>query len=114
MNPSINDYLFSELTTNVNEQIAIIENAVYYEQILKALESDAAISYYQQKMFSYNYLELSTLENISFSYFLESIIDLQILVKSLKRKVVMSLERAYTNLSYRSKEEYGKINTCFM
>lgn len=109
INPSVNDYLFSNITSNANEQIAIIENAVFYEQIFRALKSDSAKAYYKRKLLSHDFLKMDTLENTAFFYFLKSIIELNILEKSLKRKVIISLERAYGNLNYRFKEEYGKI-----
>lgn len=109
INPSVNDYLFSEITSNINEQIAIIENAVYYEQVFRALKSDTAVQYYKEKLYSYNYLKMDTLKNTPFFYFLKSIIEFNIMEISLKRKVTISLERAYGNLSEQYREEYGKI-----
>lgn len=109
INPSINDYLLSELTSNTNEQIAIIANAVYYEQIFKALKSDATKSYYRQKLCSGDYLKMDTLENSPFFYFLKSVVDLHVLDKSIEQKVALSLEHACGSLSYRAKEEYDKI-----
>lgn len=109
INPSVNDYLFSEITLNPNEQIAIIENAVFYEQIFRALKSDTAKLHYMKKLCSYDFLEMSTLKNTAFFYFLKSIVELHILDRSLKSKTAISLERAYRSLSYQDREEYGQI-----
>lgn len=109
INPSVNDYLFSEIALNSNEQIAIIENAVFYEQIFRALKSDTAKLHYRKKLCSYNFLKMDTLKNTAFFYFLKSIVELHILDRALKRKTTISLERAYTSLSYQDKEEYGQI-----
>lgn len=86
IHPSVNDYLFSEITLNCNEQIAIIENAVFYEQIFRALKSDTAKLHYRKKLCSYDFLKINTLKNTAFS-----------------------LERAYGSLSYQDREEYGQI-----
>ena len=109
INPSVNDYLFSEITSNPNEQIAIIDNAVFYEQIFRALKSDMAKLHYRKKLCSYDFIKMDTLKNTAFFYFLKSIVELHILDKSLKSKTTISLERAYGNLSYQDKEEYGQI-----
>ncbi|WP_186423815.1 restriction endonuclease [Lacrimispora celerecrescens] len=109
INPSVNDYLFSEITSNPNEQIAIIDNAVFYEQIFRALKSDTAKLHYRKKLCSYDFIKMDTLKNTVFFYFLKSIVELHILDRSLKRKTTISLERAYGNLSYQDKEEYGQI-----
>ena len=109
INPSVNDYLFSEITLNSNEQIAIIENAVFYEQIFRALKSDIAKLHYRKKLCSYDFLKMDTLKNTAFFYFLKSIVELHILDRSLKRKTTISLERAYGSLSYQDREEYGQI-----
>ena len=109
INPSVNDYLFSEITLNSNEQIAIIENAVFYEQIFRALKSDTAKLHYRKKLCSYDFLKINTLKNTAFFYFLKSIVELHILDRSLKRKTTISLERAYGSLSYQDREEYGQI-----
>ncbi|NLB43272.1 MAG: hypothetical protein GX815_13675, partial [Clostridiales bacterium] len=66
INPSVNDYLFSEITLNSNEQIAIIENAVFYEQIFRALKSDTAKLHYRKKLCSYDFLKINTLKNTAF------------------------------------------------
>lgn len=109
INPSVNDYLFSEITLNPNEQIAIIENAVFYEQIFRALKSDTAKLHYMKKLCSYDFLEMSTLKNTAFFYFLKSIVELHILDRSLKSKTAISLESAYRSVSYQDREEYGQI-----
>ena len=109
INPSVNDYLFSEITSNPNEQIAIIENAVFYEQVFRVLKSDTAKSHYKKKLCSSDFLKMDTLKNTAFFYFLKSIVELHIMDISLKRKIIISLERAYGNLSYQDKEEYWQI-----
>jgi predicted AAA+ superfamily ATPase len=109
INPSVNDYLFSEITLNSNEQIAIIENAAFYEQIFRALKSDTAKLHYRKKLCSYDFLKINTLKNSAFFYFLKSIVELHILDRSLKRKTTISLERAYESLSYQDRGEYGQI-----
>ncbi|MEG0528290.1 MAG: hypothetical protein RR531_12320 [Longicatena sp.] len=57
INPSVNDYLYSEITSNPNEQVAIIDNAVFYEQIFRALKSDIAKLHYRKKLCSYDFLK---------------------------------------------------------
>lgn len=109
INPSVNDYLFSEITANPNEQIAIIDNAIFYEQIFRALKSDVAKVYYRNRLHSFDFLEMDTLSNNAFFYFLKSIVDFNILDISLKDKVKISLECAHENLGYQYREDYGII-----
>lgn len=109
INPSVNDYLLSEIISNPNEQIAIIDNAVFYEQIFKVLKSDTAKSHYKEKLCFVDFLKMDTMENTAFFYFLKGIVELHILDMSLKHKTIISLERAYANLRYRDREEYGQI-----
>lgn len=109
INPSVNDYLLSELTVNESEQIHIINNAVFFEQILKIELSESAIEHLIKKLINEDLLQLSTLENSSFYYFIKSIIKYQIYDVGLKRKLKFSIERAFANLNYRSKQEYGVL-----
>lgn len=109
INPSINDYMRSELMANESEQILIIDNAVYFEQIFKMLLSDYSKEHYLKKFTQENLLKLKTLENSGFYYFIKSVVIYNIYEKTLEEKVKFSLERAYTNLNYNSKDEYGDI-----
>jgi hypothetical protein len=109
INPSVNEYLYSEITSNTNEQISIIENALYFEQVFRALKSDTTKAYFRDKMSTYNYLDMNTLMNNSFFYFLKSVVEMNILDISLKSKVVNSLEQAYQTICAESVLEYDEI-----
>jgi len=109
INPSINDYLLSELSLNSIEQIAIIDNAVYFEQIFKVIKSDEAKKHFIEKLLNQNILKLEVLQNSTFFYFVKAIIDLNVFEKRLSKTVKFALERVYTNLSYISKSDYGTL-----
>jgi len=106
--PSINDYLRSELSSNTNEQISIIDNAYYFEQILRMNFSDDAKAHITKKLIYEDILKLETIENSSFFYFVKCVVEFKILDKRLAKKVRFALERADTNLSYKNKGEYGE------
>ena len=109
VNPSINDYLRSELSSNLNEQISIIDNAFYFEQILKVLLSDEAKRYFTNKLICEDLLKIETLENSSSFYFIKCIVEFGIFEKVLIKKVRFALESAYINLNNKSEDEYGKL-----
>lgn len=109
INPSVNDYLFSEIIENPNEQIAIIDNALFYEQVFRVLKSDAAKLHYKNRLHFFDYLEMDTLFNNAFFYFLKSIVELNILDATLKNKTRTSLEHAHEKIRYQDREDYGNI-----
>lgn len=109
INPSINDYLFSEIIANQNEQITIIDNAIFYEQIFRVLKSDVAKLHYKKRLRLFDYLEMDTMFNNAFFYFLKSIVELNILDRALKNKTKRSLERAHERIRYQDREDYGNI-----
>ena len=109
MNPSINDYLLSELSSNANEQISIIDNTVYFEQILKVLLSREAIMHFLTKFNNENFLKLEVLENLSYFYFLKCIVNHNFFKSELTNSVKIALERAYQNLNYKAIAEYDEL-----
>ena len=113
VNPSINDYLRSQIKNNCAEQLAIIDNAMYVEQIDKVLLSDESIAHFIDKIYQDDFLKIATLENSAFYYFLKYVVKLNLLDKRLKSKVVLSLEGAYKNLEDSNREDYGIIISKF-
>ena len=108
-NPSINDYLLAELSLNTNEQITIIDNAIYFEQMLKGIKSEEAKEYFIDKLVNKDLLTLEVLENSAHFYFIKSIVLYNILDMRLSNRVGIALEGAYANLSYSKKDEYGTL-----
>lgn len=109
INPSVNDFLFSEILANPNEQITIIDHALFYEQIFRVLKSDAAKLHYKNRLHCFDYFEMGTLFNNAFFYFLKSIVELNILDVTLKNKVRTALEYAHKKIRYLDREDYGTI-----
>jgi hypothetical protein len=109
VNPSINDFLHSQIENNIAEQLAIIDNAIYFEQIEKVLLSDEAKDHLIERIYQDDFLKMATLENSVFYYFLKYVVKYNLFDKSLEGKVLLSLERAYTDLKYSCREEYGGI-----
>lgn len=109
INPSVNDYLFSEIESNINEQIAIIDNAVFYEQIFRVLKSEAAKEFYKNKLCQGNFTTINTLKNNAFFYFLKSVVELHILDAILKNEVTDSLECMYKKMWYQDRKGYGQV-----
>lgn len=69
INPSVNDYLFSEIIENPNEQIAIIDNALFYEQVFRVLKSDAAKLHYKNRLHFLTILKCTPCSTMPFSIF---------------------------------------------
>lgn len=109
LNPSVNDYLLSELTENINEQKAIIDNAIYYEQVIKAVKSKAAKDYLKNRILSGDFFEMKTLENNTYLYFLKCITELEILDKSLENKIHYSIRSISANIRYNYHSDYNTI-----
>lgn len=109
LNPSINDYLLSEISANPYEQIKIIENAMFIEQIMKVAISTEAIELLIRKIVTGELLEMRTLKNSSYYYYLKLTIEYHLINKCKTKDILQSLERANENLLPREKEDYGKI-----
>lgn len=109
INPSINDYLLSELVSNESEQINIIDNAVFFEQIHKSLLSDFAKEHFIQKLIEKDLLKLNTIKNSSFFYFIKSVVDYDVFEINLKDKLRLSIEKAHENIYHTSRDEYGAL-----
>jgi hypothetical protein len=107
LNPSINDYLLSALTSNENEQICIIDNAIYYEQMLKVILCEESKEHFIKKLIEEDILKIKCLKNSSYFYFIKSVIKYNIYEKKLIKTLRFSFEKAYTNLSYKNKDEYS-------
>ena len=109
VNPSINDYVTSEITTNPNEQIKIVASAQYIEQMIKVATSSEAQEIVKAKVFSGELLKMKTLRNSAFYYYLEYVVKWNICDETIIPSVILSVERAYQNLDYFSKSNYAKI-----
>lgn len=81
LNPSINDYIKNELDSNNNEQINIVDNAVFIEQILKFLYNQEIKDKLNEKVISGKLLEMKTLKKSVFFYYTDIIFDNCILEK---------------------------------
>ena len=69
INPSVNDFIKSELLANSNEQIKILDTAMYAEQIIKVTHAPEAIEILISKIISGDFLSLNVLsKSISFFY----------------------------------------------
>lgn len=109
INPSINDFILSELTSNSNEQIRIVNSSQYFEQMIKVAKSEAAKGLIVEKMINEDLLKTKVLKNSAFYYFLKLTVELGILNSKIEKAVKLSFERAYQNLSYSSKGDYANI-----
>ena len=75
INPSINDYLNAEISSNVNEQISVIKASTYIEQIFKMTKSDEAKQLVIDLVFSGELLKMQCLYNSPFYYYIKTVID---------------------------------------
>lgn len=109
INPSVNDYILSEISSNENEQIKIIKSAQFLEQIDKVGKSTAAKDVVRALIVNGECLKLKTLNNSPFFYFIKLVVELKIFDEGIGGLVAISLERAYQNLTYSSKDSYSDI-----
>ena len=115
LNPSINDYIKNELDLNVNEQMYIAYNAIYVEQLLKFLDSEAVEKIIEEKVISGDLLRMKVLSKSVFYYYIEQIYKYKILSKDIKELVILAFERSYENVnSPQEKREYGNMIINFM
>lgn len=115
LNPSINDYIKNELDLNVNEQMYIAYNAIYVEQLLKFLDSEAVEKIIEEKVISGDLLRMKVLSKSVFYYYIEQIYKYKILSKEIKELVILAFERSYENVnSPQEKREYGNMIINFM
>ena len=109
LNPSINDYILSEIKANPSEQVSIICSAQYVEQMEKMNKSPEAKNAIIDRMHS-DFFEMSTLENSVFYYFLKFLVDWEIYDSELNSSVANSLEKININFKVWSKDdEYARI-----
>lgn len=112
LNPSINDYIKNELDSNNNEQINIVDNAVFIEQILKFLYNQEIKDKLNEKVISGKLLEMKTLKKSVFFYYTDIIFDNCILEKNIEKLVKIAFERSYENIiSPQDKREYNDLIT---
>ncbi|MGC3096621.1 restriction endonuclease [Enterococcus faecalis] len=107
LNPSINDYLLKEISSNENEQLKMIDSAVFFEQIVRCNKSTESEKALKEKLFSNDILRFETLQNSIFYYFLEQVVKYKILNKQLIKKVQIAVERSYENLEESKYSKYS-------
>lgn len=109
INPSVNDYLRTAINDNPNEQIAIIQNAVYIEQILRVSSCDESVDEVKKLLLSGDLLNMEVHYNSSFYYYIKLIVKYKIFKNSLKEYVRISFLNMYKELRYSERSDYGKL-----
>ena len=110
INPSINDYLSAEIMSNSTEQIKIIDNAIYFEQIFKIMKSEEAKQYFVGEFINGKFSSLRTLKHSYNFYFLKSIVTFDIYKLEMIEGVRHSLEEVHKTINYWwENSEYGEI-----
>jgi len=108
-NPSINDYLRTEIGSNVSEQIEVIKNALFIEQILKVAVSEAANITAEDILVAGKFLKMKVLKNSSFYYYIGFIVKNKTYNSSLIRDTNLAFEHIYENLSAFEKDNYCEL-----
>jgi len=109
INPSVNDYLRESIANNIPEQIKIIDNAAYFEQVLKVILSKRAEQHFIEKMYNDDLLKMKTLKNSSYFYYIKCIVNYEIYDERLNRIIELAVEKSYINLHFSTQEEYGSL-----
>lgn len=109
INPSVNDYLKDSLKSNPNEQIEIIKNAIYVEQVVKVPKNDESEHYIKKLLKDKDFFLMKTLENSPFYYYLSLIYDYSIFDKDIANFVQLSFSRIDENLNSSKSSEYSSL-----
>lgn len=109
INPSINDYMRSELHTNVSEQVKIIQSAHFFEQCLKVTMSDEARNEIVEMMYSGKFLKMNVYENSIYFYFLKVATSWNVEHGRICEGIRLSLKNASRDLQFSMQDEYGEI-----
>lgn len=108
LNPSINDYLSTEIKDNANQQLDIIKHSHYFEQIMRMDISKEASQEIINILDKGDILEYDVLKNSSFYYYLSVVIKYNIFDTKIKLNMQKAVESAYKDLSPYERSQYGK------
>ncbi|MCH5238329.1 MAG: hypothetical protein J1E95_11125, partial [Muribaculaceae bacterium] len=100
INPSVNDYLKSQLRNNTPEQLKIIKNAVFYEQAVKMAVSEDAKSEFNRRFVNGELLSLKTIEKDIYYYHFEAIVTSNVKDNRFKEIFVKAVENLKFNIYY--------------
>ncbi len=109
INPSVNDFLKSNLRSNTIEQIKIIKYSLYVEQIIKISKSDSTLTHVKEMVLNKDILQKSVLKNSIHYYYVKLAYDLKIYSEKIISTIQKCFERMYENLNYSEREAYGKL-----
>ncbi len=109
INPSVNDFLKSNLRSNTIEQIKIIKYSLYVEQIIKISKSDSTLTHVKEMVLNKDILQKSVLKYSIHYYYVKLAYDLKIYSEKIKSTIQKCFERMYENLNYSEREAYGKL-----
>lgn len=98
LNPSINDYIKNEIELNINEQMNIVKNAIYIEQIIKFSNNEQVREWLKNQITSKRLINMKTLEKSISFYYVELVCKYKILEVDIKPIVRLALERSYENI----------------
>ena len=107
INPSVNDFLKMHLTANAPEQIKIIKNAVYVEQILKVSRTQEADDVCRNMLRDGTFLEKSVLKNSVEYYYLQLLCRYKMFEEELKPIVQRCFAHMADNIGFIEESNYG-------
>ncbi|MFA7064693.1 MAG: restriction endonuclease [Bacilli bacterium] len=96
INPSVNDYLKKKIETNENEQLTIINNSKYIEQIMKFMQNKKRIC---EIIYNNELEEISSVDKSPSYYYLKLIIDYELKDMKLIEFIALALENICLNFS---------------
>lgn len=109
INPSVNDYLKSHLSTNSTEQIKIIENAAYMEQIFKTAITSEALDACRRMMLDGTFLKRKALKNSVEYYYLKMLCQCEIFEEAIKPEVRYCFAQMGNQINLSEQAEYGNL-----
>lgn len=99
LNPSINDYIKNEISKNLNEQIKIVENAIYIEQIYKIDNSnEQIIQIIKNKTINLDLIKMKSLNKSIYFYFIKNVAIYDIFERNIIKSFQEAFERSYQNI----------------
>lgn len=109
INPSVNDFLKTNLNSNSVEQIKIARHAVYAEQILKIAVTEEARDVCKKMVLDGTLLDRKVLKNSIHYYYLQQVVGCGLYSADLRENVQKCFQYIYEDISYSERESYGNL-----
>lgn len=109
INPSVNDFLRTNMMSNAVEKEKIIDNAVFIEQILKVSTDNDSKEYVKKKIIDKSILDLQSINNSVEYYFIKLVAEFNICSLEIKNEVQKCFQDMHKFIVYSEKAQYENL-----